>query len=292
MELVAEIQAVSKSNSFFNVVVKDSNKEIFNIKIDDLSDLKIGELYKFILEKKNGERVSYNILSYTHVNDLPLEEKNKYLREFYNSSPISLEEEIKILNEYLSKVENKIIYDITNHIMNKFYNQFLISPAASKMHHAYVGGLAYHTIGMLKLADAFVNNYTYLKKDYLYAGIILHDIGKVKELAGNKDILYTLEGQLLGHLVIGVLEIDDAAKSLGYENSSEVLFLKHMMISHHGIPQYGSSKKPMTAEAMALWFIDTIDSKFRVIGERLDVTDVDTWTDAIGVIDKTKLYKY
>ena len=88
---------------------------------------------------------------------------------------------------------------------------------------------------------------------------------------------------------MGAMEIGEVAKELGYQDTEEALVLTHMIISHHGIPQYGSCKKPQTAEAMALWFIDTIDSKFRAMGELLDETEYNTWTDTIAVLDKTKI---
>ncbi len=292
MELVGEVSAVSKSNEFFNIVVKDNSGNLTNVKINDLGDIKIGNIYKFILNKKEGERVSYSVISYISIDNFTLENKDKYLRDFYKKSPLSLEEEIKELKNYLSKIENKVIYDITNTLMNRYYVDFLTYPAASKMHHAYVGGLAYHTIGMLKLAESLKANYPYLKSDYLYAGVILHDIGKTKELSGNGDITYTLEGQLLGHLVIGAMEINEVAKELGYQDKEEVLILEHMVVSHHGIPQYGSCRKPQTAEAMALWFIDTIDSKFRLLGERLEQTPIGEWTDTIAVLEKSKIYNF
>lgn len=292
MELVGKVTQISKSNEFHNIIVENPEGVLTNVKIKDLADIKIGDIYKFILNVKEGERVSYNVISYIKVDNFTLENKDKYLRAFYNKSPLSLEEEIKEIKNYLSKIKNKVIYDITNSLMNKYYDAFLTYPAASKMHHAYVGGLAYHTIGMLHLAEAFISNYPYLKSDYIYAGVILHDIGKTKELSGNGETTYTLEGQLLGHLVMGAMEIGEVAKELGYQDTEEALVLTHMIISHHGIPQYGSCKKPQTAEAMALWFIDTIDSKFRAMGERLDETEDNTWTDTIAVLDKTKIYKF
>lgn len=159
------------------------------------------------------------------------------------------------------------------------------------MHHAYVGGLVHHSLSMLKMADSFIANYNYLKKDYLYAGVILHDIGKAIELDGLVNTSYTVEGQLIGHLVIGAIEIGKMAEKLGYGDAKEVLVLEHMLISHHGVPQFGSAKKPMTAEALALWYIDTIDSKFRVLEVELAKTNVGEFTDAVSVVDKMKFYK-
>ena len=189
------------------------------------------------------------------------------------------------------KYISKIIYDITKYLLDKFHKDFFIYPAAAKMHHAYVGGLSYHTIGMLRMADSFLLNYSYLNKNYLYAGIILHDIGKTTEFDGIQNTDYSLKGQLIGHLVIGGMEVNEAARVLHYEDTEEALILEHMLISHHGQPQFGAAKRPMTAEALVLWYIDTIDSKFRVLGDELNKIKPGEYTDQIGVLDRVKVYK-
>ena len=159
------------------------------------------------------------------------------------------------------------------------------------MHHNYIGGLAYHIIGMLKLSDGMLDTYKYINKDYVYAGIILHDIAKVDELTDAINPQYSDQGQLVGHLVMGALDVKLAAKELGYEDTEEEMILIHILISHHGIPQFGAAKKPMVAEAMLIWYIDSIDSKFRVLEEELSNTKEKEFTGAIGVIEKSKIYK-
>lgn len=114
-------------------------------------------------------------------------------------------------------------------------------PAATKFHHAYVGGLSYHTFTMLKLIDPFLAVYSYLNKDLLYAATLLHDMSKISEISG-VDGEYTKEGLLIGHLVMQTIDVDQVAKQLGYEELEEVLILKHMILSHHGQLHYGSPK--------------------------------------------------
>ena len=145
---------------------------------------------------------------------------------------------------------------------------------------------------MLNLVDGIVANYPYISKDYMYAGIILHDIGKVIEFTGIENTEYAVEGQLLGHLLIGCSEVREMANKLGFGNKEEVLVLEHMIASHHGQPMYGAIKRPAVAEAALLWFIDSIDSKFRVLGEELEKTKIGSFTEPIGVMDRTKFYKH
>lgn len=294
MELIGIVTAINSSDGVYNLIVSDKDKNIMNLKIsaEEGKKIKIGRAYCFKYDAVEGtERTSYKVTSYNDIENLALEEKDKSLRMFYKSSPLDIKTAKAEIESYVNKIENKIIKDITKYLLELNNDKYYTYPAASKMHHAYVGGLAYHSIGMLHMSDGFINNYDYLNKDYIYAGIILHDIGKAIELSGVVSTEYTVKGQLLGHLVIGAMDISNAANHLGYANTEEAMILEHMLISHHGVPQFGSPKKPLTAEALVLWYIDTIDSKFRVLGEELAKINEGEFTESIGVLDKSKIYK-
>jgi len=292
--IYARVRGINTSDSMFNITVELADSTIMNLKTNTNQDLKQGYIYKFeIAQNSNSERLVAFLISATSVAQLEdLSEVDKVYRMFDNRNPIDLKTLEDRLQSYINKIDNKILFDITSNLIKENYNRFFIYPAATRMHHAYVGGLAYHTLGMLDLADGFLNNYPYLSKDYLYSGIILHDLGKIIEFSGVENTEYAVEGQLLGHLVIGGFFVNDMAKKLGYENTEEALLLEHMIISHHGIPNYGACKKPQTAEAEVLWYIDTLDSKLRVLGEMLDNTEKGKFTDIIGVLDKTKFYNH
>ena len=293
MELTGIVTSISTSDGIYNLIVSDKDKTIANLKIspEDAKNIKVGLAYSFQYEIVFGERNTKKVTSYTCVTDLPFELQDKTLREFFKGSPIEIKDAVKEINKYIDKIKNPVIKDITKYLIDLYHDQYFIYPAASKMHHAYIGGLAHHCIGMLHMSEGFIENYPFLDSDYVYAGIMLHDIGKSIELSGAVHTEYTVKGQLLGHLVLGAIEISNAAAHLGYQNKEEALLLEHMLISHHGVPQFGSPKKPLTAEALVLWYIDTIDSKFRVLGEELEKTNNGEFTEAIGVIDKSKIYK-
>ncbi len=290
MEIIGRIIGINTSDNILNLLVLDKDHNQYNIKTVN-SQLVIGKVYIFEVEQSIGERISYRLTKVTEIEKKSLEEQNALFRDFYDQSPLSLEECQSKIENYLNQITNPVIYDITKNLILKHQDAYYLYPAASRMHHHYVGGLAYHTIGMLEMADSFLKNYPYLDKNYLYAGIMLHDIGKTMELSGIQNTEYTLDGQILGHLVMGALEIHQMASDLKYENCEEVKFLEHMLISHHGQPQFGAAKRPMTPEAIALWYIDTIDSKFRVLGEELAKTPSGSFTETIGVLDKIKVYK-
>lgn len=290
MKIIGRIIGINTSDSMINLLVTDKNNEAYNIKTKlDSSVFKINNVYEFDVEEVTRERVSYFLVSYQLIESTS--SNDGILRDFYKEAPLSLEEAKHIIEDKISQIENPVIHQITEQLLKEHQEAYFVFPAATKMHHTYVGGLAYHTVGMLSMADSFLLNYPFLKKDYLYAGIILHDIGKISELTGIQAPEYTLDGQLLGHLVIGAMEIQRVALALGLDQTKEAKLLQHMLISHHGQPQFGAAKRPMTPEAIALWYIDTIDSKFRVLGEVLEATEAEHFTETIGVLEKIKVYK-
>jgi 3'-5' exoribonuclease len=120
---------------------------------------------------------------------------------------------------------------------------------------------------------------------------LLHDASKIIEFKGPIDSEYSIRGQLIGHLVLGTLEIEKTAERLGLLDKEEVMLLEHMLISHHGQPQFGACKKPETPEALLLWIIDTIDSKMRVLDETFERVEPGSFSEGIGVLERMKFYK-
>lgn len=155
------------------------------------------------------------------------------IADFLEVAPMKQEDMIDKITKYIFEMKNPNIQRITRHLLKKYQNEFLEYPAATKNHHEYISGLAYHVVSMLDLAKAIANLYPSLDRDLLYAGVILHDLGKVIELSGPISTTYTVAGNLLGHISIMVNEIGKAAEHLGI-TGEEVVVLQHMVLSHHG----------------------------------------------------------
>jgi len=137
------------------------------------------------------------------------------------------------------------------------------APAARQLHHAWLGGLLEHVVSLLHLADRVAPHYPSLHRDLLLTGVILHDIGKVRELAWEIGFEYTVEGELLGHIQMGVALVEKAIDSLpGFPGRLKTLVL-HMILSHHGKLEFGSPKLPMIPEALVLHFLDDLDAKMQ-----------------------------
>lgn len=128
-------------------------------------------------------------------------------------------------------------------------------------------GLLEHTLSVTRMCDYFATSYSILNRDLLLSSAILHDIGKVKELSDFPDNDYTDEGQLIGHIVIGVEMINDAIRSIPGFPEKLAHELKHCIVAHHGELEYGSPKKPALAEAVALNMADSTDAKLQTLTE-------------------------
>ncbi|WP_432360688.1 3'-5' exoribonuclease YhaM [Sporosarcina sp. UB5] len=194
------------------------------------------------------------------------------------------------LLQYFFEMKNPHIQRITRHLLKKHQADFLVYPAATRNHHDYVSGLLDHVVSMLKLGKAIAELYPSLNKDLLYAGIILHDVGKVIELSGPIGTQYTVEGNLLGHITIMVNEISKAADELEIEGE-EVMLLQHMVLSHHGKEEWGSPKRPMLMEAEILHYIDNIDAKMNMLDRAMSKTANGEFTERIFPLDNRSFYK-
>lgn len=144
------------------------------------------------------------------------------------------------------------------------------APAARQLHHAWLGGLLEHVVSLLGLSERVAAHYPLLDRDLLLVGVILHDIGKIRELSWAMGFDYTIEGVLLGHIQIGVDMVEKAIASLpGFPERLRTLVL-HLILSHHGKLEFGSPKLPMIPEALALNFVDDFDAKMMAVAQEFE----------------------
>ena len=209
------------------------------------------------------------------------------LGDFLPHTPQDVGKLLERLRHFLLKLGNPHLRALGELFLmdDDFLRDFSRAPAGVRNHHAYLGGLLEHVVNLLEAADRILSLHPDLDRDLLISGIFLHDIGKVRELSYARSFAYTDEGQLIGHLVIGVEMLNEKAAKVpdltGEPFPKELLLrLKHMILSHHGTYEFGSPRLPMTPEAIALHYLDNLDAKIHSFTRdiREDRNQLSAWT--------------
>lgn len=172
-------------------------------------------------------------------------------------------------------------------------DKMMYYPAAMSNHHAEYGGYLYHVKRMMMMGERACEVYTNLNKDLLLAGVALHDIEKLREMKSDQNGVvedYTLEGKMLGHLVMGVAIIGDRCRELGIDDEKCIL-MQHMSLSHHYEPEFGSPKKPLFPEAEMLHYLDMTDAKMFDMEDALRYVEPGGFSERVFTLDNRKLYK-
>lgn len=230
-----------------------------------------------------GEVISYNNNLQINLKQIRRASEGEYNpADYMPTSEKSVDGMYEELCGYIRQVSNDHLRQLLEYYFVKdasFISEFKGHSAAKTVHHGFAGGLLEHTLSVLKMCAYFTSAYPILNQDLLYTAAICHDIGKTKELSAFPDNDYTDDGQLLGHIIIGIEMIGDAIRAIPDFPEKLASELKHCVIAHHGELEYGSPKKPALAEAMALNLADNADAKMQTLTE---IFKDKTGTDWLG----------
>ncbi|GGG82774.1 3'-5' exoribonuclease YhaM [Staphylococcus pragensis] len=238
-----------------------------------------------------GDVINYRGRKQMKINQIRLAkpEEGFKAQDFIDGAPLTPAELQEEISHYILDIENATLQRITRHLLKKYQDRFFTYPAASSHHHNFASGLSYHVLTMLRIAKSLCDIYPLLNRSLLYSSIILHDLGKVRELSGPVATTYTVEGNLLGHISIASDEVAEAAKELGIEGE-EVMLLRHMILAHHGKMEFGSPKLPHLKEAEILFFIDNIDAKMNMFEKAFKKTEKGQFTERIFGMENRQFY--
>jgi 3'-5' exoribonuclease len=275
---------------YLNVTLQDSSGQIegrkWEVTIEDDEVFNAGNIVSIV-----ADVIQYrNILQLKIINGSVIPSTQVDLTEFIASAPIPREVLQKKLMDYIARIETPDIKSIVETLVRENLISFAIYPAASHNHHEYASGLIHHTVGMLDAAAALLNVYPSLHRDYLFAGVILHDMGKLVELSGPILPKYTTKGKLLGHISIMQAKIQQVADKLKIESEAGTI-LQHLVLSHHGANEFGSPVLPMTREAEVLSYLDNLDARINMIDKALSSINQGEFTPRVMSLENRSFYK-
>jgi 3'-5' exoribonuclease len=230
-------------------------------------------------------------LKIEHVDKAPT---NLKVSDFVPSAPYPPEEMLAFIKEKVSLVSNPDIKGVLEWLLVNAGPDLMTHPAAKSMHHAILSGLMFHIMTMLKVAEGMYGIYEWLNRDLLTFGIVAHDIEKVNELIASNGIAseYSPTGILLGHIPMAILQVDRAFVTLGINDDELKMVLQHIILSHHGIPEWGSPVAPMIPEAEMLHMIDNLDAKMYSINHIMRKPSGEKFSEPINALNKRRMYRY
>lgn len=218
---------------------------------------------------------------------------NVKVEDYVKSAPREVEDMMQDIRYFLAKIEDQYIRKIVIESVQEKVEKLKYFPAAKSNHHAFRGGLLYHTTSMLRLAEAVCELYTHLNKDLLFGGIILHDLEKVVEIEADASGVatdYTVKGKLLGHIAMGAMNVKRIADKIGAPDE-QVDALIHVILAHHGKGEWGSPVSPVIPEAEAIHHIDNLDAKMNTFATALENVEPGNFSEKIFSLGNKQVYK-
>lgn len=281
----------SKGAPYLNLVFQDNtgtiDAKLWDAKEEDEEIAVAGSVVEV-----NAEVLKYNNALQLRVNSISKVEKEKISMEDYLISSRYSEAQLRQeISAYISSLKNENLKTLVKGMFVKVDDRFYQYPAASRIHHGYMGGLAEHTLGMANLAEEICKLYPSLNRDLLLSGILVHDMGKTVELGGLVSTEYSEEGKLTGHISICHGWLMEVADEKGLADSEEALLLRHLILSHHGKLEFGSPVLPLIKEAEILSYIDNMDARMNTLNAALEKVEKGQWSQKINAMEGRQFYK-
>ena len=306
---VSEIQNTVKFEGYLLVreaIIRQTsmNKNFLDITLSDRSGAINGKVWNYDLAPPDAGTIVYVVGCGDEFNGktqlkierlrAAVESDNVSVSDFVPAAPEDPRVMYDELAQTVTAIQNKSIRDIVTAMLQDAYENKLLSfPAAKQMHHAEYAGLLHHTVTMLRAAKALCTVYNRLNKDLLFAGIIIHDLGKIKEMLLDVAGMikeYSIQGKLIGHITLCVCDIEKIGEKVGAEREA-IMLLQHLVLSHHGNYEFGSPVLPRIPEAEVLSVLDRLDAQLFQIWDNLDKIKQGEFTQGIWALNQREFYK-
>ncbi len=290
-----EKKTTAKGLEYLDMVLTDKDGEIV-AKFWDYKEELHSKYEANMLVKVRGKMLEYNGEPQFRVERIRccVDEDNIRIEDFVPSSEYDGEMMLEQINGVIEGFEDEELKKLVSAMIEKNKEKLLFWPAAFKLHHAIRGGLLYHTLSIVKMAEKICEIYPFVDRDLLLSGAILHDIAKIEEFDVSETGIatgYTVPGTLVGHLVKGAMMVAETAKEIEISEETAML-VEHMLISHHGVPEYGVAVRPLFVEAEILSQLDTMDACIYEFADTLSNVKPGEFSSRQWALDNRKLYNH
>jgi 3'-5' exoribonuclease len=304
---VKDLKTGDKVNEVFlaaekNLAYSQKGSPYLNLRLRDRTGDVDGKIWENALawDKafKKGDliRLQARALSFKNAIQLSISELRKVedgeveLSDYFPVARGDLDDMFAGILAYVEQVKTPCLIELLHAFFGdeKIAALFRRAPAAKGFHHVYIGGLLEHTLSVVRLLDLAAGHYPGINRDLLITGGILHDIGKIYEFSYERIVEYSDPGRLVGHIVIGVEMVDAKIAAIPEFPEQIAMELRHLILSHHGVLEYGSPKRPKTVEALIVHFMDDLDAKVNAFQEYIrDARDEESdWTPYHRLFDR------
>ncbi len=290
-----EKKMTAKGMAYLDMTVSDASGEL-NAKLWDYNEERHGIFSAGEIIKVRGTIAPYNGVDQMRIERIRLALPDDGIdpADYVKSTEFAPEKMYAEILGLAQGLTDQAMRDLVVALLEEHKEKMLYWPAAFKLHHAIRGGLLFHTLSIIRLAQNVCKVYTFVNQDLLIAGAILHDIAKIHEFEVTSTGVasgYSVEGNLIGHLAKGAMLIDRMAHKLQTPPQTAML-LEHMVLSHHGEPEFGAAVRPQFLEAELLSELDLMDARVYEMREAVSATATGEFSSRLWALDNRKLYNH
>ncbi len=290
-----EKKLTAKGIPYLDLVLADNSGEI-SAKNWDYKETPSNKFKKFDFVKVRGTYVPFNDTVQFRVERIRavLPDDDVSIEDYVPSACLTGEVMLAEIEKIVASFENDELKTLVTAVIAEYRDKIIFWPAAKNLHHAVRSGLLMHTLSILRLAESVCTIYKFVNYDLLCSGAILHDIAKTEEMDASSTGIaseYTVKGNLLGHLVMGAMCIDRIGRANGISEETLTL-VEHMLISHHGTPEFGAAKLPMFIEAELLSELDLMDARLYEMHHAVSEVETGAFTPRQWALENRNLYNH
>ncbi len=290
-----EKKLTAKGVPYLDLILADNSGEI-NGKLWDYKDTPSNQFNKSDFVKVRGTYVPFNDTMQFRVERIRcvLPEDNVMIEDYVPSACLTGEVMLAEVEKIVESFSDEELKKLVTAVIDEYRERLLYWPAAKNLHHAVRSGLLMHTLSILRLAESVCKIYRFVNYDLLCSGAILHDIAKIEEIDVSSTGIaseYTVKGNLLGHLVMGAMCIDRIGREIGISDETLTL-IEHILISHHGTPEFGAAKLPMFIEAELLSELDLMDARLYEMHHAVEGVEKGEFTPRQWALENRNLYNH